>query len=158
MHWWSPGAIAAALRSDTLSERDKYRFTLAAVLLRGLIGSSAVIAAHANVGSLLSAILALLISGVGLHACYARNRAGDNRAFVERYMCLTAPLIAQLYLAYVVLYYVTLALVAIGSGSTMQSAATLIVPYFWVGSVALVAVYFWQLRRFIGQAAGARAV
>jgi hypothetical protein len=158
MHWWSPRSIAAALRSDTLSEHDKYRFTLAAVLLRGLIGSTAVIAAHATLGSLLSAILALLISGVGLHACYARNRAGDNRAFVERYMCLTAPLIAQLYLTYAALYYATLAIVALRSGATMQSAATSVIPYFWIGSLALVVVYFWQLRRFIGQAAGVQAI
>ena len=62
--WWSPLSIAAALRSDARSERDK---------------------------------------GVG------------------QCMCLTAPLSAQLHLTYALLYYATLAIVAIRSGATRRS-------------------------------------
>jgi hypothetical protein len=158
MHWWNPAPVAAALRADSFTERQKYHYLLAAVVIRALIGSSAVVAAHPNRASLLAALLALVLSVLGVRASYGQNRAGDDRAFIERYMCLTVPLIVQTYAVYLAIYYTSIVVARVARGGDLRSAAAIITPYVWLASLVLLIVYFWRLRDLIGKVSGARAI
>ena len=158
MHWWNPRPLAAALHANSLSERQKYHYLLAAIVFRALVGSTAVFAAHANLGSLLVATLALLFSVIGISAAYRQNVAGDDRAFAERYLCLTVPILVQSYFAYLVLYYGSIVVTRMARGGDLRAASVVIAPYFGVASLGVVVFYFLQLRRFIARASGAHAI
>jgi hypothetical protein len=157
MHLWNPRPVAEALRADRLSEADKFRYTVAAIVMRGLIGSGAVLTAHASLGSLVTAVGALVVSVIGVRACYVRNRTGDNRGFVDRYMCLGVPVLVQTYTMYALLYYGTLAAVVFARSMPPAEAYAALTPFFWPASLVVIGFYFLRLRAFFAVASSTPA-
>ena len=86
-----PRHLADALASGEVSEREKFQYLLvwAAVgivlpaRLGGWTGWSQVRVAFL--------VASLLTTTVGLLACFRANARGDDRAFLERYLCLSVP-------------------------------------------------------------------
>ena len=99
----------------------------------------------------------LLITMVGLVACFRANASGDNRAFLERYLCLSVPLGLLTYALYYAIYY-GLGLVGFLSGWVDRDARNWdVYTMSIVSSMTALTVYYLWMRASIRTAAGTRA-
>ena len=99
-----PQTIANALRENTLTERDKLNFIWVILVVNSVSVSESSLAPFLRFfTSPLTALLQLLTLGIfiwGILASYRVNRRGDNRQFLERFVCLTAALSIRFYPCY----------------------------------------------------------
>jgi hypothetical protein len=149
-----PGRLAAALAASELSERDKFHYLLAWALIGVFINPLVGISHRWDHLRILSVVPSLLITAVGLVACFQANARGDNRAFLERYLCLSLPVSLVTSAAYYLFYY-GMGLVGFGAGWVKPDASN------WNGTVmALVAsvialsLFFVWMRALMLRAAG----
>ena len=110
-----PRRLAAALATGALSERDKFQYLLAWTLLGGFINQLVGTSSRWDQLRVLAVVPSLLITAVGLVACFQANRPGDNRAFLERYVRLSLLVGLVTYAVYYLLYY-GMVLVGFGAG------------------------------------------
>jgi len=152
-----PRRLAAALAAGDVSEREKFQYLLVWALI------SIMIPRHFGGWTGWSAVrvtflaVSLLITILGLLACFQANARGDNRAFVERYLCLSVPLGIMTYALYYAIYY-GLGLVGLVTGWVAIDASN------WdrdrmslVASVSALSLFFLWMRASIMRAARARA-
>jgi len=89
-------------------------------------------------------LMSILISAVGLIVCYRTNRRGDDKEFIERVMCIGFPItvFAMIILVAVsILYYPTMLLVFKINDTT---------PYFETAATACFLLYvYWRLNHMI---------
>jgi hypothetical protein len=152
-----PRHLADALASGEVSEREKFQYLLvwAAVgivlpaRLGGWTGWS-----HVRVAFL---VASLLITIVGLLACFRANARGDDRAFLERYLCLSVPVGIVTYGLYYGIYY-GLGLVGYLVGLVERAARN------WdrdtmglISSMSALELFYLWMRALITRAAGAPA-
>jgi hypothetical protein len=152
-----PSRLASALAAGELSERAKFHY----LLLWALIG----ILIEERAGSwdgwsrlrVVFVVTSLLITVVGLLACFGANARGDNRAFLERYVCLSVPLSIATYGLYYAIYY-GMAAVGVAVGWVARDATN------WdantmglISSMGALALFFVWMRASIAGAAGLRA-
>lgn len=76
-------ALARDLKLGTVSQKDKLIYFLLFILLHSMVSI------RTNV---LGVIIDLLITVVGIFICYKANRKGDNKEFIERFICLSLPI------------------------------------------------------------------
>jgi hypothetical protein len=100
-----PRRLADALAANALSEREKFHYLLLWAVAGTVLG--------AGIGSwdawTWSRVASLALLGVitvlGLVICFRANAHGDNQAFLERYVCLSALVGVVISILYYVLYY-----------------------------------------------------
>jgi hypothetical protein len=100
-----PRRLADALAANSLSERDKFHYLVLWAVAGTLLGT--------GFGSWnawtwsRAAYLAVLgiITIVGLVVCFRANARGDNQAFLDRYVCLSALVGIAMTVLYYALYY-----------------------------------------------------
>jgi hypothetical protein len=152
-----PRHLADALASGEVSEREKFQYLLVwaavGILLPARLGGWTGWS-HIRVAFL---VASLLITIVGLQACFRANARGDNRAFLERYLCLSVPLGIVTFGLYYGIYY-GLGLVGYLVGLVERDARN------WdrdakslISSVSALALFYLWMRALITRAAGARA-
>ncbi len=102
-------------------------------------------------------MVSLLITIGGLVVCFQANAYGDNRAFLERYLCLSVPLGFMTYVLYYAIYY-GLGLAGAAAGWVESDARN------WdrdlmslMSSMSALSVFFLWMRASIMRAAGVRA-
>lgn len=151
-----PRRLAVALATGRLTEREKFHYLLISAVIgllvpsqfEGWSGWTRLRAAFVAIG--------LLITLVGLVACFRANARGDDRAFLERYLCLSVPLGIATYVLYVLLYYgLAVAGLAVGWVETdvhnwNRDLMSL------VSSMGALALFFVWMRALIMTASGAR--
>jgi len=152
-----PRRLAAAFAAGALSEREKLHYLLVWAAL-GLLAPSRFEAGATWNGARLAFMTGgLLISIVGLLACFEANTRGDGRSFVERYVCLSVPLGILTYVLYYVLYY-GLGLAGLAAGLVERDASNWSRDWMsLVSSFGALILYFLWMRASILRAAGARA-
>jgi hypothetical protein len=153
-----PRRLAIALAAGELSEREKLQYLLFGaiidVLLPGQYGGWSVWTRDRIV--LLAANL--IITVVGLVACFQANVRVDNRGFLERYLCLSFPLGVIMYVLYYVLYYgmglAGLALGLVESDARNWDRDTMSV----VSSITALSLFFLWMRASLLGAARIRTI
>lgn len=106
-----PQTISDALRDNTLTERDKLNFLWVIVFINSLITQKSYLSTflqlfQSPVFGLLNS-LPLGITIWGILVCFRANRRGDNRQFLDRYICLYAALSIRAYPFYFLLIVVS---------------------------------------------------
>lgn len=154
MHFFNPRPLAEKLRDGVLSERDKFRYIIATLVMQFADGLP-----HRLMNSwqpmlylLLAGIFYTLVSYLGLRACFATNERGDNKAFVERWLCLSLPLslwtiVLPTYLGLAA--YVIYALTGRAYAGFFGLFSFLLAAITW----SLLILYFVLLNRFMAIAA-----
>jgi len=151
-----PSRLADALAADALSEREKFQYLLvwaiSGVLLQHHGGTQAW-----DWPRLTFLGLSFLITLAGLMACFQANVRGDNRAFLERYLCLSVPVGLVTYGLYFLLYY-ALGFFALAARWIDREA------HGWnrdamslLASMLVLTIYYIWMRQLLQQVAGARA-
>ena len=123
MNFWRVGLLSKLLKENTVPEKDKMRYLIAFCLInatgvafhswvplsyrllishllgyvKGLIKTAHVIS-FVTILDYLFAAAPLIITVVGIYLCYRANKSGDNKNFIERFVCLSVPITKQVIL------------------------------------------------------------
>lgn len=89
MYWWNVDALVKDLRENRVSESDKFKYYMFYAL--------ATVITAIGTTSILSAFITALVIIWGIRNCHERNRAGDNKQFIERMVCLGLPTVVRLF-------------------------------------------------------------
>ncbi|AIF81026.1 hypothetical protein I862_02315 [endosymbiont of Acanthamoeba sp. UWC8] len=79
MIFWNDIKLALQLRNSEIDEDEKFYYYLVTVVLFTICG-------------LKGGLLALSVEIIGLFCIFKANRRGDNKAFIERVVCLSLPI------------------------------------------------------------------
>lgn len=144
----NPGRVAGALRRNELSERAKAGYLLAGVLLNGVLGSTSIVQAL-TIWGLAYSTASLLLTVIGTWMCFRANARGDNRLFVERYICVGFPILVQVYLVYLLLFYCAYAAFTLTGSVDGSDFSRLSRPYTAAAWTAVLLVYFVRLHHHV---------
>jgi hypothetical protein len=95
-----PQRIAEDLRNNLITEREKFYFFLVGVILDGFYGVRSFISYF----SIYTFIEYVLILG-GIWWCFQANSNGDNRQFLDRFICLQTAIVIRVYAVIYGLYF-----------------------------------------------------
>jgi len=158
VHLFNPRPLAEKLRDDVLGERDKFHYILASLMLQLAGGALGLLTASAlSAKAVLSLGVFALILVLGSRACFATNVRGDNRRFVERWLCLSVPLSFWFLLVPHALdaafYFYAGRLIRTPFGPALR----LLLPFFSLWIWARLALFYVALNHFIRIAASGSA-
>jgi len=144
---WNVNLLVEELRADVVQERDKFHYILASAALHYLVGPVSLLSSPS--WETLGWNTAAMIIGVfGIASAYSANHGDSGHSFIERYFCLSLPVIVRLYLVgYVVYYAANIAVLAFSPEYQAQIPTQRLVSV--VFSVILAVAYFVWLRRAI---------
>lgn len=144
MYFWNVKALAQDLREHKVSEYDKMRYFL--VMTIALVLSSYLSVEQFSKLLLLELLLSLIISCVGVIACYRANKAGDNKQFIERFTCLGLPISVRFVVLFTLIYtiYMIGGYVMFGQRFDVFSEKYIIVDVF---SIAIFEALFYNWMR-----------
>jgi len=100
MYFWSTKKLAHALATDTMSNRSKLIHFIACICLFLVMPVMRTLSLnkHQEIGGHWAGALAivdLVILLLGILYCYALNKRGDGKAFIERFILLSFPSIIR---------------------------------------------------------------
>jgi hypothetical protein len=152
-----PRRLAMALAANEVSEREKFQYLLVWAVIGIALPSQLGGWTGWSRGRVAFLLAGLLITIVGLLACFRANARGDNRAFLERYLCLSVPLGLVAYALYYAIYY-GLGMIGYLSGWVERDARNWdMYTMSLVSSMTALSVYYLWMRASIRTAAGAQA-
>src|SRR5690606_25805495 len=100
LHLWNGAAVARDLAAGRIDQRASMHYRVALALLLTLAGCLAALAMPPATGLLAyQGFVVLLISAIGVRACYYANGGPAGRDFVLRFTCLSVPMLVQLGIA-----------------------------------------------------------
>ena len=152
-----PRRLADALAANALSEPEKFQY-LVLWAVAGILFGAGVGGWDAWTRSRVASLALLAaVTVVGLRVCFRANTRGDNRAFLERYVCLSALIGLVVSIVYYALYY-GMGIMALAGGLIDVDARG------WnrdamglAASVLASVIYYLWLRQLIMRAAGIRS-
>lgn len=141
MYIWNTKALAIELKHGLLTEHERMKYWLVtAVLMTAAMEVGMFVGLKAHPVEFLRAVLAVVITGAGVYIAYQANRAGDNRDFVGRSICLGLPLLVQLFALAIV---VSIALVILLGKDEWHPAVDLLLE------LGLTVFFYWRLARLL---------
>ena len=97
MYLWNTKALAGELKDGTLSQRERFKYLLIlAVISAAAIEGERYVSEQPSLPMWVESALAIVITVVGIWVCYRANRKGDDREFIDRYICMGFPLLIRL--------------------------------------------------------------
>jgi len=137
MYLWNTKALARELREGTLSEREKFKYLLANVVLYALLLELASYSPlEYSESNLLMSLFSIIATIVGTYICYRTNQNGDGVKFIERYICLGVPLSIKILVLLIVAALLFAILMGVQEDTTILDSAVVIV---------ITIIYYWRL-------------
>jgi hypothetical protein len=154
VHFFNPRLLAEKLRDGVLSEPQKFSYTVASVVIRLVaeIPHRLFDSPHPLTYVFGVTIFNAVVSILGLRVCFATNARGDNKNFIERWLCLTLPLFVWTSLLPSCLTLFCRGLYAL-MGRGYYGLFSLLGLVLAAGAWLLFILYFVLLNRFIAIAA-----
>jgi hypothetical protein len=100
-----PRRLADALAANALSEREKFHYLILWAVAGTLLGTGLGSWDAWTWSRVASLALLAVITVLGLVICFRANARGDDQAFLERYVCLSALVGLVISVLYYALYY-----------------------------------------------------
>lgn len=116
MYLWNTKELAVKLKDGELSQVERFKYLFAFIVLLTLVSEVCLyIGETPTVISITESIMVIVITIVGTLLSYKNNKDGDNNEFIDRYICLSIPLMIKLiilliggYIIYMVAGYIVL--------------------------------------------------
>ena len=141
MYFWKVNALADDLKADRLSEKEKMiYFFLSSIVTVFFLEFSLYMGQVPDRVNITSSILNVLVNAAGLLFCYQANKKGDNKAFIERIICLSVPIGVRVIIASSLLYIVYL-IGFVVSGHEIDSASGVMDVLFGVAFEVIFYIY-----------------
>ena len=105
MYFWKTESLAAELRNGTLSQKDRFKYLLAFMTITAIFTElSYYISEAPSTVAISESTLVIFITIFGTVWCYIANKSGDDREFIERFVCLSIPVLIHLTVIFLFLY------------------------------------------------------
>jgi hypothetical protein len=151
IHLWRVGTVARELATNAITERDRFHYVIASLVLHSLVGPASLLSFPSR-ETLVGLAVSLPISISGLRAAYVANRGDTGSHFVERYVCLAVPLLFRTYVLGYASYYAIA--IVFNLATRNQYIGWFRAPLFRLGfGIILLILYFALLVRYVRRAA-----
>jgi len=102
MYLWNVKALVEDLKANKVYQKEKMKYLLVSTILEMLI--SLLPLQYSTFGYLefVQTVLYILILTIGILLCYEANSRGDNKEFVERFICISLPLQIRISLLFII--------------------------------------------------------
>ncbi len=101
---WNTSALVEELRAKRLSEREKAKYLAATWVVFSLLPYMYLEVPTSRLLAV-EAVLTILVTIIGIAACYRANARGDGEEFVGRFVCLSLPIGLRVLVAGLALYF-----------------------------------------------------
>jgi hypothetical protein len=116
MYLWNTEALAVKLKDGELSQKERFKYFFIFIVLTALLMEVCLYVGEIpSVITITEAAITLIITIGGTLLSYKKNRDGDNKEFIDRYVCLSIPILIKLtvlfvgcYIAYMIVGYMFL--------------------------------------------------
>lgn len=151
MYLWNIDALVQDFKAGNVTQKEQFKYMLLCTIAMTLASDPLLhIGSSYNHYDMISTVLVLGLSIVGIFWCYKINTAGDNKDFITRVTCIGLPAIVRVM---VILMPIFIALFAfellILHPETIDEPNSETTP-LEIGCVAAaVAIYYWYLSQKI---------
>jgi len=152
---WRVNHLIQELRVGKVSERDKLHYVFASAALHYLVGPVSLLSSP-NWQTLAWSMVGMVMAFLGLTLAFAANGGEGGHSFIERYLCLSLPILVRTYLfGYLVYYAGSITAVALSPTYREQVSAQRLVSDGF--GLCLFIVYFAWLYRALTRVAAPAA-
>ena len=98
MYLWNTKALATKLKSGELSQHERFKYFFLYIVLTTVTIEFLfyVTEEQLNFFTLISSAIAITATVVGLILSYRVNKMGDDKEFIDRYVCVGLPIAVKL--------------------------------------------------------------
>jgi len=157
MYLWKIDNLIAELRNGTLSQAARFKYLLAFMLITVIILEISIFVSEVpSVASLSESIIVILITVLGTIWCYQTNKSGDNQEFIDRFICLTLPILVRIFVIFLLIFslYMTIGFLLFGDSFDKFTEKT---NWIDVGfTICFEFYYYWKLSNAISLVANKR--
>lgn len=105
MYIWNTRGLADDLSARRVPEHEKFKYLLAFVFASSLFQEAAQYVPEAvSIVALTGSVLRMVVVILGTAWAYLANKQGDNQFFLERFVCLSLPVLVRAVVIFTALY------------------------------------------------------
>jgi hypothetical protein len=98
MNFWNDRELALRFKNNQVPSKERFWYLLITLVLLDLITFTFFNQKNCNKWDTYIDIAGLLFTIIGTFVCYNTNKSGDDKEFIERYICLVIPILARTFL------------------------------------------------------------
>jgi len=116
MYLWNTEALAVKLKDGELSQNERFKYFFIFIVLTALLMEVCLYVGEIpSVITITEGAVVLIMTIGGTLLSYKKNKDGDNKDFIDRYVCLSIPILIKItvlfvccYIAYMIVGYMFL--------------------------------------------------
>ena len=156
MYWWNIKALANELKAKKVSQLEKFKYFFALTIVVVVIGELSYLfplIEKPNSLDILDSLAYIAVTAFGILACYKANKRGDNKEFIDRFICLSWPIGILLFVIFMIsaVFYLIIGY-SIAGDAFFDQPTTLFDVLIFIGIE--IAFYLW-VRKYILYVSGA---
>jgi len=91
MYFWNVKQLTEDLKEGKVSQKEKFKYFFVFMLLSSFVSEFAVLIDEINRFSVIEGLTVIFITMLGVVFCYRINVKGDNKEYIDRFICLSFP-------------------------------------------------------------------
>ena len=155
MHLLNTNALVLKIRNNELSQTDRFKyFFISTVLTSVCIEMVSYSDTASSTLAILNSTLLVLIAIIGLLVVYRANKSGDNKDFIDRYICISLPVGVKVFAATIGIYAIYH---GFGYFFLDEAFDQYLDDFTWVDliiSIVFEIVFFWRMLHHIKLVSG----
>lgn len=104
MYWWNIKALANELKANKVPQYEKFKYFFAFMLVDAILFEFVYLFPLQEGPKVLDYVDSLAIISItllGIILCYKANKKGDNKEFIDRFICLSWPIGVRLFVIFI---------------------------------------------------------
>lgn len=98
MYFWHVNNLVEDFRNDKVSEKEKLKYTILLGIVVAIISDPIMwIDSIYSTMDTINLITMIVATTLGTYYCYAKNKSGDKKDFITRFICLGLPVGVRLF-------------------------------------------------------------
>ncbi|GGB04684.1 hypothetical protein GCM10011491_35970 [Brucella endophytica] len=154
MNFINDRELARRFKSDSVPSKERFWYYFIYTVVLSATLSSYIITEFyeydPNHWHYLTDIAAVLINMIGISICYRTNKAGDDKEFIERIVCIGFPVLVQVIIMFIVIEAL---LMTIRSFLDPEDNFTNLPLFYFFDTCFLYGYFYWRLNSSIRIAA-----
>ena len=153
MYWWNVKALANELKAKKVPQLEKFKYFFATSIVAALLFEFVYLVPllqEVTTLDVAGSLAYIILVALGIIVCYKANKGGDNKEFIDRFICLSWPIGIRIFVIIIVtgvLYFIVGYSIAGDAFDTFVEKTTIIdILVFEVGFT--IAFYLW-VRKYL---------
>lgn len=98
MYFWRVNSLVEDFRNDKVTEKEKLKYMILFGIVVAIISDPIMwIDSKYSIMDTINLIVMIVTTTLGTYYCYSKNKSGDNKDFITRFMCLGLPVGLRLF-------------------------------------------------------------